>query len=325
MLNFCTLFDSRYLSRGVAMYQSLNKCCTSFHLYIFAFDKKSYDFFHCNNFENVTVISRTEFEDNELLRIKSTRTKGEYCWTCTSSTILYVLNHYSVEICTYIDADLYFFSSPEILIDELGKKSILLTEHRYTPEYDQSATSGKYCVQFMSFRNDRRGREALEWWRVKCIEWCYNRMEDGKFGDQKYLDDWTERFEGVHVLQHLGGGVAPWNIQQYTFTRKDNRICGVELSSGRAFDLIFFHFHNLAFISSHYFSPTFYRKNDMSVLKYIFRVYVHHICDLRKRFDVIASSEHYFTVKETILHCMRVIRRSYRIKSELYALWYQFF
>lgn len=325
MLNFCTLFDSRYLSRGMAMYQSLSKYCNDFHLYIFAFDERCYEFFLRNEFANITVISLMEFEDDELLRVKPTRTKGEYCWTCTSSIILYVLNHYLVESCTYIDADLYFFSSPEVLIREVGEDSILLTEHRYTPEYNQVDTSGKYCVQFMFFRNDERGRKALEWWRERCLEWCYNRMEDGKFGDQKYLDDWTERFEGVHILQHLGGGVAPWNMQQYTFNWRNGGVYGIELCSGRSFDLVFFHFHDLAFVFSHYFAPTFYRKHDMSVFKYIFRIYVHHICDLRKQYKVIALSEHYFTLRKTILRCMRVIRRFYRLKSEIYALWYQYF
>ena len=228
MLNFCTLFDSRYMSRGMAMYESLKKHCNNFHLYIFAFDDPCYNFFKKNAFDNITIISLNEFEDQELLRIKPTRSKGEYCWTCTSSTILYVLNNYPVDNCTYVDADLYFFASPQILIDEIGNNSILLTEHRYTPEYDQTKTSGKYCVQFMYFKKDARGIKALQWWRERCIEWCYNRMEDGKFGDQKYLDDWTERFEGVHVLKNLGGGVAPWNMQQYTFYKENNKLYGIE-------------------------------------------------------------------------------------------------
>jgi hypothetical protein len=69
----------------------------------------------------------------------------------------------------------------------------------------------------MYFDNTEQGLKVLNWWRDRCLEWCFNRFEDGKFGDQKYLDDWTDRFEGIHVLKHLGGGLAPWNVQQYSF------------------------------------------------------------------------------------------------------------
>ena len=43
-LNFCTLFDSNYLLKGLSLYESLVKQCKSdFHLYVFLFDDKSYD------------------------------------------------------------------------------------------------------------------------------------------------------------------------------------------------------------------------------------------------------------------------------------------
>ena len=41
MYNFCTLFDSFYLTRGITMYKSLEKTGIDFHLYIFAFDDAS--------------------------------------------------------------------------------------------------------------------------------------------------------------------------------------------------------------------------------------------------------------------------------------------
>ena len=216
------------------MYESLKKHSGVFHLYIFAFDDLSCKILKRLNLDSVTVISLGEFEDEELLGIKESRSAGEYCWTCTPSTIKYCIEHYNLESCTYLDADLYFYNDPSVLIEEMKEKSVLITPHRYTPEYDQSATSGIYCVQFMTFKNDKRGIEVLNWWRKACNAWCYARFEDGKFGDQKYLDDWPSRFEGVYVLEDPGGGMAPWNIQQYQLLEID-------------FDIIFYHFHNFKF------------------------------------------------------------------------------
>ena len=85
-LNFCTLFDSYYLLKGLALHESLMKQCKSdFHLYIFLFDDKSYDILKKLNLNNVTIITLEEFEDEKLLEVKPGRSKGEYCWTCTPS------------------------------------------------------------------------------------------------------------------------------------------------------------------------------------------------------------------------------------------------
>ncbi|TZF85914.1 glycosyl transferase (plasmid) [Pedobacter sp. BS3] len=244
MLNFCTLFDSNYLSRGLTMYRSLEKYCHDYHLYIFAFDSKCYDILSNLNLAKATVISLAEFEDQELLEVKKKRTSQEYCWTCTPSTILYCINKFSLDHCTYIDADLLFFSDPKVLVDEMGPKSVMISEHRYTPEYDQTKKCGKYCVQFMTFKNNPEGMHVLNWWKNACMEWCHARFEDNKFGDQKYLDNWMEIFDCVHELKHLGGGVAPWNVQQYHFEKKNGRMVGKELSTNKEFDLVFYHFQD---------------------------------------------------------------------------------
>ncbi len=250
MYNFCTLFDSNYLSRGLTLYRSLEAVCDDFHLYIFPFDDKSFHVLQRLQLKHATIVSLDEFEDQELLRVKPTRNRAEYCWTSTSSTILYVIEKYGVEMCTYLDADMIFFASPKTLFDEMGTASIMITEHRYTKRYNKEALSGIYCVQFVSFRNDERGLKALRWWRDRCIEWCYARFEDGKFGDQKYLDDWRTRFDGVHVLQHLGGGMATWNVQQYELFEKIGRLFGKERVTGKEFPIIFYHFHYLRFFDN---------------------------------------------------------------------------
>jgi len=264
-------------------------------------------------FENVTIISLKEFEDEELLTVKPTRSRAEYCWTLTSSIILYALNAFKIDHCIYLDSDLFFFASPQLLIDEMGDNSILITPHRYTLKYDQSQKTGIYCVQFVVFKNDARGLAALYWWRKSCLAWCYNRFEDGKFGDQKYLDDWPERFDGVFVSENLGAGVAPWNMQQYVFAKEEDTIVGTEIATGNKFLVIFFHFHSLTFVSPSYFSPRPYYKRNRSVIKLVFNLYIKEIIRIRNQMVHVKEVEVYLSVSSKIKYLAELfIRRGFK-------------
>jgi hypothetical protein len=244
---YCTLFNSSYLLRGFTMLQSLLEKDPKAYIYVFPFDDEAYQSLSKLKIDRVFLVSLKEFETEDLLRVKKERSIGEYCWTCASWSIRHCIEKFNLPQCAYIDADLYFFSDPQEIFDEAKESSILITEHRYTPEYDQTKTSGRFCVQFIEFKNDSYGLEALVWWTERCLEWCFNRLEDGKFGDQKYLDDWIYRFKKVHVLNHLGGGIAPWNIQQYDLSNsctKENIVLK-EISSGKDIAIIFYHFHEI--------------------------------------------------------------------------------
>jgi alpha-N-acetylglucosamine transferase len=303
----------------LALYRSLERVCDAFHLYIFAFDDTSLNVLNRLGLRHATVISLKEFEDDELLKIKPTRTRGEYCWTATSSTILYVLEHYPVEQCTYLDADMLFFDSPSVLFEEMNGRSILITEHRYSPQYDKESLSGKYCVQFVSFKKDERGMKALRWWRERCLEWCFNRFENGKFGDQKYLDDWTTRFEGVHELQHLGGGMAAWNVQQYEVVEKDGKLSGREIVSGNEFPVIFYHFHYLRFLEKERIELG-RRVLSAEVLRLLYVPYLHQlehakdeIRSVDPSFDPHGTGKVVFSLKTPILFTYRKLFGIYHI------------
>jgi len=235
------------------MYNSLFNYCKEFQLFIFAMDEDCYNALRKLGLKNVKVIELSSFENKDLLIVKSQRTAREYLWTCASASIKYVLDTFQVEACTYIDSDLLFFSDPSPLLDEMQAASVLITEHRYSPEYDQTTTSGRFCVQFICFRKNPTGMKVLNWWYKACIDWCYDRFENGRFGDQKYLDDWPTRFPGVHVLRHLGGGVAPWNVQQFTFENVDGKVRGIHLTTKKKFDLVFYHFHCFKYSNSGHF------------------------------------------------------------------------
>lgn len=285
--NFCTLFDSNYLPRALAMYHSLVKTGEEFNLYAVCFDDLAYQLLIKLDKLNFIPIRLSLVETPELLIVKNQRTAGEYCWTCTPHVIRFVLDNYKLAEVTYLDADLYFYAKPSLLLEEFSQSgaSVLIISHRYTPRYDKSAAYGIYCVQFMTFRSDALGLKVLQWWQDKCVEWCYARAEDGKFGDQKYLDDWTQRFEGIHELKHLGGGVAPWNIQQYLVSTKPTGIYVNE------FPLVFFHFHAYRYYINgvHAFSPNYLLSAD--AVEKLYRPYAQalisahtELCDIEPNF-----------------------------------------
>lgn len=298
MYYYCTLFNANYLTRGIAMIESLQTHSKNFHLYILAFDTQTEEILKSLQYKQVSIIKLTEFEDKELLSIKNSRTLGEYCWTCTPSLIDYCIRTFSLPSCTYIDADLYFYEDPNSLIDEMQDNSILLTQHNYTPKYNQESTSGIYCVQFMCFKNNEHGLKALQWWREKCLEWCFARHEYGKFGDQKYLDDWLERFNGVYVPSDPRYALAPWNIQQYARLKP-----------------IFYHFHNLIFIGENKVDLGPYTLPKEAISRF-YAPYIAHLLKLRiayapHNFDLRQPNQ--YTLKSPIIWLKRHLKGNYNI------------
>ena len=266
---FCTLFDSFYLDKGIVLYRSLEKCSgTSFTLYVFCFDDTSYEILESMHLDRAILIRSTVLESETMLRLKAERTKAEYCWTCTPQIIEYVLNNYDENNVTYIDADLYFFQNPQPLLEEIveADANIVITEHRFADTKRGRRLlrrSGKYCVEFNYFDKSENASKCLGWWKDKCIEWCYHIYEPERMGDQKYLEKFPTLFEGVHELQHLGGGVAPWNLDQYMLDKNtsdtDKRIRLKARSNAKAvnfstepFDLIFYHFQNIRYIGKNH-------------------------------------------------------------------------
>lgn len=243
MLYFCTLFHSNYAAKGLTLYRSLKGVCSEFRLFVFAFDDELAFFLKRMALPEIVVITLAEFEDPDLLRVKPTRSVAEYCWTCTSSTMLYCLNHFDIDHCTYLDADLFFYQNPQLMIDEMGDDDILITPHWFAPDNDNSEEVGKFCVQFVTARRTPNAMSVLSEWRDECIEWCFSHHQGGKLGDQKYLDKWPDVHTGICVSSHMGGGVAPWNMERYRFRRKRGVLYATEKRLGYTFPVIFCHFH----------------------------------------------------------------------------------
>lgn len=239
--HFVTLFDNGFLPQGMALHASLVRQGGDFVLWVICMDEAVERNLQALALPRLRTIPLCDVEREQprLLDVKAGRGRGEYCWTLTpfSHEAVFARDP-SAQRVTYLDADLYFFGPPERLLAEMDKAGadVLLTDHAYAPEYRQDETSGRFCVQFLPFRRTDKGMEILRWWQDRCIEWCFGRFEDGKFGDQKYLDEWPTNYpRAVHVLEDVALTLAPWNA-------------GRLLANGEPRGI--YHFHNLRIMES---------------------------------------------------------------------------
>jgi len=233
--NYVTYFDSWFLPQGLALHSSLEKHGGDYTLWIICLDEKTHEILCQLNLSNIKLLKLAEVETDELINVKGGRSRVEYYWTLTPFAPRFVFEADPlIQRVTYLDADLWFRKSPEPIFLEFvtSGKEVLITDHSYAPEYDKSALSGQYCVQFMIF-NRNGGEIVRKWWEERCLEWCFAHTEDNKFGDQKYLDDWPQRFSKyVHVLRNKEWALAPWNATRFPYG-----------------NCIFYHFHDLKLLN----------------------------------------------------------------------------
>jgi len=286
MQYFCTYFDKNYLLRALVLYRSLKETGAEFTLWALCLDDESYRIIRGLGWSGLQAISLAELEaaDPEVAATKHDRTRIEYYFTLTPALPRYVLStHPEVDIVSYLDADLRFYSDPAAVLEHLAAGSVLIIPHGFSPGLTHLEMHGRFNVGMVSFRRDADGVACLERWRERCIEWCYDRVEEGRFADQAYLDDWPDVHAGVVVLDRPGVGLAPWNVARFDIDVK-SRPPAVD-----GHPLVFYHFHGFKGIGKRVFDDGLKPFGTMprSVRTFLYRRY---ILDLEQaRQDVIGK------------------------------------
>jgi hypothetical protein len=217
-IHYCSYFDHRYLARALCLYDSLCAHSPPFVWHVLALSDECEQLLRKLDLPHVEVTSLSKLEATkpELLVAKGNRSIVEYYFTVTSGYCQYLIEKLPVDcLLTYLDSDLYFFDSPEPVLKELEQASVGIIEHRFTKVNQDKIKYGRFNVGWVTFRNDLYGRACLGDWYEKCLDWCYDRLEATRFADQKYLDRWPSEFEGVHIIEHLGANVGPWNVADF--------------------------------------------------------------------------------------------------------------
>jgi hypothetical protein len=272
--HFCTYADENYLPNVLALLESLRRHAGSFHLQLLCLTPEASRQAAALEAEDFTIFSleTLEKEDPELLKTKNTRSRIEYYFTITPCWTLAALKRQpSSEWITYIDADTYFYDSPETIFDQIKGKSIGITPHRFRCNHKHLEIYGLYNVGWVSFRRNKEGIACLEKWKKDCLEWCYDRASEDRFADQKYLDTWPLEYPGTEIISNPSVNLALWNINSQDLIFKNGKVY-VESNP-----LIFFHFSALKQISDSVFDPDWgqYGVKPSRILKnYIYKPYL---------------------------------------------------
>jgi hypothetical protein len=249
----CTYFDKNYLIKGISMCQSFVRHNPEIKVYVLCFDDYTRETLKKLKIKNVITIKLSDFEDEKLLKAKKNRSLVEYFWTCTPSLPLYIFKKFpQYKGVIYLDADLFFYSSVGVTFDELGDGSLYTVEHRYPRgQAYRNLTSGRFNVAFQIFTRKKESIDCLKRWREQCLKWCYFRAEDGKMGDQMYLNEWPTLYKNLVVSLNVGVDVAPWNVSQYSLTDENNhpKVDGQEL--------ICYHFHQFTILDDDSFEYSY--------------------------------------------------------------------
>ncbi len=236
--NFVACFDINYTVQALALIRSLEDKVIDFNLFIFCMDHESFNIISNLDNKKIVLFKFSDFENENLRKLKKERRKNEYFWTITPKLPLIIFDNFKeIDQVTYIDTDIFFLKSPKNIYTNFKKtnKDILITKHNYSPKYDKSDISGKFCVQFLII--DRRGYDIIKDWELLCNEWCYDKIEKDRYGDQKYLDRWPENYkERVYIEENKDAFQGPWNAD-----------------STNANEAIVYHFHGLRKILKNFY------------------------------------------------------------------------
>jgi hypothetical protein len=290
MLNrvYCTYFDHNYLSRGLALYYSLQRHAPGARLWVLCLNDACYQTLVALDLPNLIPRSLAAFEaaDPEVAATRPTRSTLEYYFTCSPAWILFVLsNEPDAEWVTYLDSDLFFFERPDAIYDELGAAAVAIIPHRYHAKIERLRKFGTYNVGWVGARNDADGIAIIKWWRERCIEWCHDYVDGNRFADQGYLDSFSGLSPRVRAIKNVGANLAPWNVGNYEIEFRNGKVVIDAVNP-----LIFFHFQGLRkgwgwfIFSSH---RRFRAPTTRDVRNHIYKPYIAELLAIEKEIDPV--------------------------------------
>lgn len=281
--------DINYASKALSLITSLKKNGYSGLIILFCHDWNSYGKFIELNLNQVEIhhISTLERFYPQLEYAKSKRSKVEYFYCVTPYLIKFITENFVNDSYVYLDSDIFFYSNFDEMLPGSEKYAVAITPHRFAQRNKTLEKYGKYNVGLVSFNNSEDSNRILNWWAEQCLISTSANFKDGVYGDQKYLDKFSDLTNNVKVILQAGQNAAPWNCSHAIQIDKDIYI----VSDSSRNKLYYFHFSGLKrykYFSLLGFMP--FRSRPSATLKKL--VYIPYLESLKKSEELLKVKKH---------------------------------
>jgi len=222
---FTTYFNQFYLRKAVLMYESIIK--------YFDHDQDIEFFFYCFDQESVTILEKLSLPRINIKKIDEVehwfginhslfpeRTYIEYMFTLTPIIVRHARSACPDASIIYVDSDYYFYSSPAELISQCSDYDMAFVMHDFPDKYLYLEEHGRFNVGWNYFSPSRSTTSALNRWCAYTVSWCHDRIENGKYADQKYLDYICGKVERFWPIPADTIGLAEYNFFSNQITLK---------------------------------------------------------------------------------------------------------
>lgn len=226
-MKFCTKLDHFYLDRGIALYSSVRKQHPGAEIHVLALSREAADFLESKSLPGLHVIRLETLIASEprLASVRPTRTDAEFAFTLTPFIVCEALKHCpGNEWVLYVDADMLFFGPVGEVLKNHQAADVLMSPHNFSDHMREQQRFGLFNTGFTAFRKSANGEKCVKWWASKCIEWCFDRLENGNFADQKYIEQFAKVVSSAVVLDHPGINCAPWNASGKRFSCESGQV-----------------------------------------------------------------------------------------------------
>jgi hypothetical protein len=272
-----TICSNNYLAQAKILGDSLLEYNPDYKMVIGLCDEKiegiDYGFF-----QNIEVVSLREINLQTFEDIISKYDIVELNTSIKPSFFKYFIQEYpELKSVVYLDPDIQIFDTLDILDSYLLHDDILLTPHIFKPipvddllpAENLFLNFGIYNLGFLALNpKSSTVMQFIDWWEERTLKIGYNRVSEGLFVDQLWINLVPLFFDKVKVLPEYGLNVAPWNLHERSIYKGGSKYKMEDETS-----LYFFHFSNYNYLNPTALSKYYNRYDAVVASPVILKLY----------------------------------------------------